>query len=208
LRSVTFVSIDGPKGTGKSTLLRRLGELLPHELSVELYVERDLDPLREETESLLERHGGVVTKAEDMAIVQRLAAGRAKITRNVLANVSADIIVMDRWYPSDAYFRMCIDFGEVVAMNIARGVAVPDLVLATVCDPHESWRRATLRTRGLSSRSGLILQQHLEASRTFDRIVDEYGFARLVTDDAIDVVSTRARDLLLRATRTRRNIKR
>lgn len=195
-----FVSIDGPKGSGKTTLLHRLAEAFPPSLSVEVHTEKTLDPYRELTESLLKRYAaGTITSDVEKEIVKLLAAGRARISGSELSKTDVDVILMDRWYPSDAYFRHVVPFDEVLATNIEHGVTRPDLVLAAVCDPYESWRRANARPQGLDSKAGLTIDQHVEASRAFERAIDKYGFTRLSTDATLDVVASRARDIIMSA---------
>lgn len=201
----TFVTIDGPKGSGKTTLLHCLRDALPNELKVDAQVERDLDPYRHLTEELIEQHKGKITADVEAEIARLLAAGRAEITKRVLANTDADVLLLDRWYPSDAYFRRCIPFENVLNLNLSLGVAEPDLILATVCDPEESWRRATSRPRGLASRAGLTKQQHVAASRAFERAIYEYGFMRLQTDGPIEDAIGRAREAILHVIRTRKS---
>src|SRR5258708_5434361 len=121
MRSSAFISIDGPKGSGKTTLLRRLTEIMPTSLKVTAFSEKDMDPFRNETEVLLENHKGSMTRDVEQEIVRLLAAGRAAISKSVLPNAAADVVLMDRWYPSDAYFRRCVPFSDVLSTNMAEG---------------------------------------------------------------------------------------
>jgi len=198
MKRPAFVSIDGPKGTGKTTLLHSVVEILPASLTVMALSEKDVDPYRKRTEELLRHHRGRMTRAVEQEIVYLLAAGRAAISKDVLASVAADLVLIDRWYPSDAYFRRCIPFSDVLATNIDEGVTKPDLILAAVCDPHESWRRATTRPRGFASKSGIDFDQHIAASRAFDAAIEGFGFTRLSTESPPSVVACRARDEILR----------
>ena len=196
-RHPIFVSIDGPKGSGKTTLMRRLPSLMPPALSVALYSEKEIDPFRDQTEALIEKHRGNMTADVEKEVVRLLAAGRAEITKEILSRSDADIVLIERWYLSDAYFRRCLAFRDVLNVNMELGVARPDLALATVCDPLESWRRATTRPRGLASRAGLTKEQHIAATAAFERAVDQHQATKLRTDGPADVVAMRARDLIL-----------
>lgn len=199
---MTFVSIDGPKGSGKTTLLGCLRDALPRSLTVAVYSEKELDPLRDVTEALIERHRGGATPKAELEIVKLLAAGRAEITKSLLANPPAHVVLFDRWYPSDAYFRRWIQFEEVMAINMDFGVARPDLVLATVCDPLVSWQRATSRPRGLASKAGLTKEQHLAATRAFERTIEAYAFTRLETGGPLQAAVWQARESVLQAVRS------
>lgn len=199
MTSVTFVSIDGPKGSGKTTLLECLRHALPRSLEVACYTEKEVDPLRDMTETLLEKYQGSVTPDVEADIVQLLAAGRARITNSLLRQPTADVLLFDRWYPSDAYFRRWIPFDDVVAINMALGVARPNLVLAAVCDPMESWRRATSRPRGLDSKAGITKEQHFIATEAFEKAIEAYGFTRLDTGGSIEDAVEYAREAILNA---------
>jgi thymidylate kinase len=203
MTNTTFVSIDGPKGSGKTTLLKCLRDALPRSLTVAVYSEKELDPLRDVTEALIEQHRGRATAEAELEIVKLLAAGRAEITNSLLANPPAHVLLFDRWYPSDAYFRRWIEFEEVMAINMDFGVARPDLVLATVCDPLVSWERATSRPRGLASKAGLTKEQHLAATRAFERAIDAYGFTRLETGGPLQGAVRQAREAVLEAIHSR-----
>jgi thymidylate kinase len=152
IKRPVFVSINGQKGTGKTTLIHGVMQIMPSSLTVMALSEKDVDPYRNKTEELLRTHRAHTTHAVEQEIVHLLAAGRAAISKGYPAERRCDVVLIDRWYPSDAYFRRCVPFSDVLATNIAEGVAKPDLILAAVCDPHESWRRATTRPRGLAVR--------------------------------------------------------
>jgi len=76
-------------------------------------------------------------------VCERLADSRAWISRHVLTKQPVDcIILMDRWYPSDAAFRRMIPFAEILQLNIERNVRTPDLHVGVVTAPDISWARA------------------------------------------------------------------
>jgi hypothetical protein len=73
-------------------------------------------------------------------VCQRLADSRRWISQNVLTKQPLDsIILIDRWYPSDAAFRQTIPFAEILQLNMERDVQVPDLHVGVVTDPDISW---------------------------------------------------------------------
>lgn len=173
-----FVSLDGPKGTGKTTLLEAVTRALRAEqLKVIRLSERNNDPGRRETMALvneLARHPG---QDLEWRVCERLADSRAWISRHVLPEQGADsIILMDRWYPSDAAFRRLVPFDQVLQLNLERNVQVPDLHVGVVTDPQISWARAAARSRGLGSTVIHRLQEHVDCTRAFERAAEEQGW--------------------------------
>lgn len=79
----------------------------------------------------------------EWAVCERFAESRSWISRNVLTQQPLDsIILIDRWYPSDAAFRHTISFAEILQLNRERDVRVPDVHVGVVTAPDISWARA------------------------------------------------------------------
>jgi len=173
-----FVSLDGPKGTGKTTLL----EAVTHALRADKHkvvrlCERNNDPGRAETMALVNRLVRNPSRALELEVCERLADSRRWITLNVLPKQPADsIILIDRWYPSDAAFRRLIPFAEVLRLNMAREVRVPDLHVGVVTDPEISWARAAARTAGLRSTVMFNLAEQVASTEAFERAVADNGW--------------------------------
>ncbi|MNT17232.1 hypothetical protein D3C72_1523720 [compost metagenome] len=113
----------------------------------------------------------------EWAVCQRLADSRRWISQNVLTKQPLDsIILIDRWYPSDAAFRQTIPFAEILQLNMERDVRVPDLHVGVVTDPDISWARAANRSRGLG---GTVIQKHAEhvaCTEMFEQAVKDHGW--------------------------------
>lgn len=113
----------------------------------------------------------------EWAVCQRLADSRRWISQNVLTKQPLDsIILIDRWYPSDAAFRQTIPFAEILQLNIERDVQVPDLHVGVVTDPDVSWARAATRSRGLG---GTVIQKyaaHVACTEMFEQAVKDHGW--------------------------------
>lgn len=177
-----FVSIDGPKGTGKTTLLegleRRLRLSAGEGVAIERWSEKDRDPTREEVRRLLELQRLDYSRDRELEIVAMLAEGRAIISAQIAETVASrpTVLLIDRWYPSDAVFRRGIPFAECLRANRANGVRVPDLVVALQCDAQVSWSRACERPRGLDSSVILNFGEHKASTDSFDRAVREYNW--------------------------------
>jgi len=173
-----FVSLDGPKGTGKTTLL----EAVTHALRADKHkvvrlCERNNDPGRAETMALVNRLVRNPSQALELEVCERLADSRRWISLNVLPKQPADsIILIDRWYPSDAAFRRLIPFAEVLRLNMAREVRVPDLHVGVVTDPEISWARAAARTAGLRSTVMFNLAEQVASTEAFERAVADNGW--------------------------------
>lgn len=154
MNGACFVSFDGPKATGKTTVLEAVAAALRAEARnpIVQLCEKDLDPYRTNTLTLIKELTARPTEELEHLVCDQLAAGRAWITFNVLQQVEASsIVLIDRWYPSDAAFRRILPFGQILAMNLDRRVRVPDLHVGVVTTPDISWARASARSRGLSS---------------------------------------------------------
>lgn len=181
-----IVSFDGPKATGKTTLigavLRRMRE---EGKAVDVLVEKDAMPpaLQAQLSALYAQYRAAPGPVTDQAIADALRAGRQAISAQRLAGASG-IILLDRWYPSDAVFRRYLDPEVVIAANLAAKVTVPDLCIALVCDPALSWRRAHERDRSLDSKVIADYAGHQQASVRFDAAARRAGWLLMASDHA------------------------
>ena len=148
-----FVSLDGPKGAGKTTLLEAITKVLRADNKKVLRLsEKKSDPYRGETMALVNKFVRNPTLELELEVCQRFADSRSWISRHVLSKQPPDsIILIDRWYPSDAAFRRMVPFAEILQLNLERNVRTPDLHVGVVTAPDISWARAEGRSRGLSS---------------------------------------------------------
>lgn len=173
-----FISLDGPKGAGKTTLLEAITQVLRTDnKKVVRLSEKKSDPFRAESMALvnrLARHPSVDLERE---ICHRFAMSRAWISQNVLAEQPRDsIILMDRWYPSDAAFRRMVPFAEILQLNIEHNVRTPDLHVGVITSPEVSWERAAARSRGLGSTVIHRLEEHVACTRAFEQEVASHGW--------------------------------
>ena len=173
-----FVALDGPKGTGKTTLLEAVTrELRAQGQKVIRLCEKKSDPFRGETMALVNKLARDPSRELEWAVCERLAESRAWISQHVLVKQPADsIILIDRWYPSDAAFRRMVPFAEILQLNLDRGVRVPDLHVGVVTEPEISWARAAGRGRGLGSTVIHRLEEQVACSEAFERVVGEQGW--------------------------------
>ncbi|MCX5510009.1 dTMP kinase [Pseudomonas sp. BJa3] len=173
-----FISLDGPKGTGKTTLLEAVTKALRADNRKVIRIcEKKSDPYRGETMVLVNQFARKPCRDLEMKVCERLADSRAWISRHVLAKQPADsIILIDRWYPSDAAFRRLVPFVEILRLNLERNVRVPDLHVGVVTDPELSWKRAAARSRGLSSTVMHALEEHVACTEAFERVVADQGW--------------------------------
>lgn len=110
-------------------------------------------------------------------VCERFADSRAWISQQVLIKQPPDsIILMDRWYPSDAAFRRMVPFAEILQLNIERNVRMPDLHVGVVTAPDISWARAAARPRGLSSTVIHKLEEHIACTQAFEREIANHGW--------------------------------
>ncbi|MFJ1337862.1 dTMP kinase [Pseudomonas caricapapayae] len=173
-----FVSLDGPKGTGKTTLLEAITKVLRADnKKVIRLCEKKSDPYRGETMVLVNQFVRNPSRELELGVCERFADSRTWISQHVLTKQPADsIILIDRWYPSDAAFRRMVPFAEILQLNIDRNVQVPDLHVGVVTDPEISWARAAARTRGLSSTVMHRLEEHVASTEAFERAVADHGW--------------------------------
>lgn len=183
-----FVSLDGPKGAGKTTLLEAItARLRADNRKVVRLCEKKSDPDRAQTMALVNRLARDPSLDLEREVCERLAASRAWISRNVLTRQPPDsIILMDRWYPSDAAFRRRIPFAEILQMNHAQDVRIPDLHVGVVTAPEISWSRAAARSRGLGSTVLHRLEEHAECTRAFEREIARTGWVLCRNEGALD----------------------
>ncbi|UZJ57867.1 thymidylate kinase [Pseudomonas sp. KU26590] len=173
-----FVSLDGPKGVGKTTLLEAVTlSLRADNNKVIRLCESKRDPQRAETMALVNRLVRQPDRDLEWEVCRRLAASRGWISRHVLTQQPADsIILIDRWYPSDAAFRRVVPFAEILQLNSEQDVRVPDLHVGVVTAAETSWARAAARRRGLSSTVIHTLEEHAACTEAFERAVSENGW--------------------------------
>ncbi|MHC8314306.1 dTMP kinase [Pseudomonas sp. LB3P31] len=173
-----FVSLDGPKGAGKTTLLEAITKVLRADnRKVIRLCEKKSDPYRGETMALVNQLVRTPDRDLEWQVCQRFADSRAWISRHVLPEQPlGSIILIDRWYPSDAAFRRTVPFAEILQLNLDRNVQVPDLHVGVVTAPEISWARAAARGRGLSSTVIHRLEEHVACTEAFERAVAEHGW--------------------------------
>jgi len=189
LKGQLFVSFDGPKATGKTTVLEAVSVALKaagrHQV-VNL-CEKDLDPYRKETLSYIKELTSNPNRDLERLVCERLADGRAWICENVLTQQPQDcVLLIDRWYPSDAAFRRMIPFAEILQINLDRNVRVPDLLVGVVTLPGISWQRAQHRERGLNSVVIRNLEEHIACTTTFDQAIDHQGWLSCRNEGRVD----------------------
>ena len=173
-----FISLDGPKGVGKTTLLEAMTKVLRADnKKVVRLCEKKSDPYRRETMALVNRLARNPSRDLELEVCERFADSRAWISRHVLTKQPPDsIILMDRWYPSEAAFRRMVPFAEILQLNIERNVRMPDLHVGVVTAPDISWARAAARTRGLSSTVIHKLEDHVACTSAFEREITDHGW--------------------------------
>jgi thymidylate kinase len=183
-----FISLDGPKGTGKTTLLEAITKVLRADNKKVIRLsERNNDPCRAETMALVNTLVRNPGRDLELRVCERLADSRSWISRHVLTTQPADsIILIDRWYPSDAAFRRIVPFAEILQLNMDRGVRVPDLHVGVVTDPEVSWARAAARSRGLGSTVLHNLEEHVACTRAFEQAIADHGWALCRNEGTIE----------------------
>jgi thymidylate kinase len=188
-----FISLDGPKGAGKTTLLEAVTQVLRADnKQVIRLCEKKSDPLRGETMALVNQLVRNPSRTLEREVCERFADSRAWISQHVLPKQPlGSIILIDRWYPSEAAFRRLIPFAEILQLNLERNVRVPDLHVGVVADPELSWARAAARRRGLGSTVTHTLEEHVACSRAFERAVADNGWVLCRNEGSIEEATLR-----------------
>ncbi|PSS58727.1 dTMP kinase [Pseudomonas sp. BBP2017] len=198
-----FVSLDGPKGTGKTTLLEAVTKVLRADnKKVIRLCEKKSDPYRAETMALVNKLVRNPSRDLELGICERFADSRTWISRHVLAKQPpGSIILIDRWYPSDAAFRRIVPFAEILQLNVDRDVRVPDLHVGVVTAPEISWARAAARTRGLSSTVMHKLEEHIASTQAFEQAIAEHGWVSCRNEGTIEDATMQVISEIYRALR-------
>ena len=198
-----FVSLDGPKGTGKTTLLEAVTKVLRADnKKVIRLCESKSDPYRGETMALVNQFVRNPIRDLEWEVCQRFADSRRWISQHVLTKQPLDsIILIDRWYPSDAAFRRQIPFAEILQLNIDRNVQVPDLHVGVVTDPEVSWARAAARQRGLSSTVIHKLEEHVACTQAFERAIADHDWVLCRNEGTIEDATMQVVAQILRVLR-------
>ena len=183
-----FISLDGPKGAGKTTLLEAVTQVLRADnKQVIRLCEKKSDPFRGATMALVNQLVRNPERILERQVCERFADSRAWISEHVLPKQPlGSIILIDRWYPSDAAFRRLIPFAEILQLNLERNVRVPDLHVGVIADPELSWARAAARQRGLGSTVIHTLEEHVACTRAFERAVADNGWVLCRNEGTIE----------------------
>lgn len=186
-----FISLDGPKGTGKTTLAEAVTQRLRADgHKVARLSEKMNDPHRAEIMALVNTMARTPSVELELRICERLAQSRAWISRQVLPKQPPGcIILIDRWYPSDAAFRRWIPFAEALRLNMQQRVQVPDLHVGVITDPRISWARAQARTRGLGSTVIQAFHEHDAATQAFERAFADQGWLLCRNEGTIEAAT-------------------
>lgn len=166
-----FVSLDGPKGTGKTTLLEAVTRLLRAQgHKVVRLCERKSDPYRGQTMTLVNQLARSPSLALERQVCERLAESRRWISQQVLPKQPPGcLILIDRWYPSDAAFRRLVPFEDILTLNRAKDVRAPDLHVGVTAAATLSWARAAARGRGLGSTVLRGLDEQVACTEAFEQ---------------------------------------
>lgn len=186
-----FVSLDGPKGVGKTTLLEAIARALRLEgHKVVRLSERNHDPFRAQTMALVNAFARAPCVELELRICEQLADSRAWISRHVLPNqLPGSIILMDRWYASDAAFRRTVSFADIQRLNLERGVQVPDLQVAVITRSELSWARAQARRGGLRSTVLQSAQGHAACTDAFEQAMAGQDWLVCRNEGALEVAT-------------------
>lgn len=145
------------------------------------------DPYRGETMALVNKLARNPCRDLELTVCERFAESRAWISRHVLPKQPADsIVLIDRWYPSDAAFRRTVPFDQILRLNLDLSVQVPDLHVGVVTAPETSWARATARTRGLGSTVIYNLDEQVACTEAFERALVKHGWVLCRNEGAIE----------------------
>lgn len=192
-----LIAFDGPKATGKTTILGAVAAALQSigQHKVVQLCEKEIDPYRAHTLSLIKKLTSNPSKDLEREVCEQLANGRAWISKYVLECQPADsIVLIDRWYPSDAAFRRIIPFSDILQLNVDRKVRIPDLHVGVTTDPEISWGRATARARGLSSVVIRTQDEHAACTAAFDAAIASNNWLLCrnegTVNDAVELVMT------------------
>jgi thymidylate kinase len=204
-----FVSLDGPKGTGKTTLLEAVTKALRADnRKVIRLCERKSDPYRGQTMALVNELARNPDRDLELEVCERFADSRRWISQHVLPEQPpGSIILMDRWYPSDAAFRRMIPFAEILRLNIDRGVQVPDLHVGVVTDPDISWARAAARSRGLGSTVIHNLEEQVACTQAFERAIADHDWVLCRNEGTIEDATMQVVAEILKALHQSENFK-
>ena len=188
MKRALFVSLDGPKGVGKTTLLEAVTKALrvDHHTVIRLS-EKKSDTYRAETMALVNQFVRNPSRELELTVCERFADSRRWISQQVLPEQPpGSIILMDRWYPSEAAFRRLVPFAEILQLNRDRNVQVPDLHVGVVTAPEISWARAAARTRGLSSTVMHALEEHVASTEAFEQAAADYDWVLCRNEGTIE----------------------
>lgn len=182
-----LITFDGPKGVGKTTLIQRVEKRLfdighaVDVLSEKILMAEVFGTEVDDAYRALKASPGL---ASEQALAQLHMRGRIRIEEAYFRNSEADVLLLDRWYPSDAVFRQHIDIAATIEANLQAGVRMPDVAFAVTCNADVSWKRAHLRARQLDSKVIDTFDDHKASTMRFERMARRFDWRILRTEDA------------------------
>ena len=137
-----FISIDGPNGVGKSTLLAGV-KLELEELGYEVYYTKEPSEtqLGNFTREYAENHGG-------LALACLVAANRYEhLNMEIIPNLeTGKIVVSDRYLLSSLILQRMDGVSEELILSINNDVILPDLQIAICADEDIIQKRLSVRS--------------------------------------------------------------
>lgn len=197
------ITFDGPKGVGKTTLIEHIVKRLQNlNKNVRNLVEKDLMEitLKNKLEVAYKKLKIDPGYAAEKTTLTLYIEGRINISKKYLHESDAEIILLDRWYPSDTVFRRHINVSDIIEANMIAGVFVPNITFAITCDPATSWERALKRERKLDSKIINTFEDHVNSTIRFESAAKTNNWHLLNSEiTSAEILSQKAIEVILSA---------
>lgn len=191
-----FITMEGPEGAGKTTILKRLGETLKQEgYSVVLTREPGGIPISEQIREVILNKENTAMDSRTEALLYAAARRQHLVEKIVPALEKGMIVLCDRFIDSSlAYqgYARGLDMDEIYSINkFAIGDFMPDVTFYFDIDPAEGLKRISANNHREVNRLDLEeLHFHEKVREGYQMVMDTWKdrFVRIDASQTLEMV--------------------
>ena len=191
-----FITMEGPEGAGKTTILKMLGETLQQEgYSVVLTREPGGIPISEQIREVILNKENTAMDSRTEALLYAAARRQHLVEKIIPALEQGMIVLCDRFIDSSLAYQghaRGIDMDEIYSINtFAIGDFMPDVTFYFDIDPAEGLKRISANNQREVNRLDLEeLHFHEKVREGYQLVMEKWKerFVRIDASQPVDVV--------------------
>lgn len=190
MKQGVFITIEGPEGAGKTTILQRVGEDLKQRgYAVVMTREPGGIPISEQIRSVILNKENTMMDGRTEALLYAAARRQHLVEKVIPALNEGAIVLCDRFLDSSLAYQghaRGLDIDEIYNINIfAIGDIMPDVTLFFDIDPEEGLRRIQhSRNREVNRLDLETIEFHQKVREGYQIVMDRWKDRFLVIDAA------------------------